>query len=130
MGCYPRLLPQLVEKIPEYLVNKEKIKANIKDYLSKEGFTQPEISSLSDARYATVAYKASLWDEHQKKVAETASNLQNKVIKKFVKGSTIDSDTRERTKQLITRARNSKSKEDKRLALRAIASEAGLFKEP
>lgn len=123
-------LELLTQKIPEFADTEKRavLATDMKDFLTREGFTAQEISQMIDARHATVAYKAMLWDKHKKDVELAKTNLKAGKLNRLVRGSSPTSDTEnKRLDSVISRGTSSRREADKRAAFTAVARKAGLI---
>lgn len=69
---------KLAEKIPDF-AHPEKgkaLRADLKSFLMKEGYSSEEVSGLADSRAASIAYKAMQFDKAQKAKVEAAKSAK------------------------------------------------------
>jgi hypothetical protein len=78
-------IQRLPNLIPEYKDEafRKKDMAEIKDYLTSQGFSEQEVRTVFDARQVAIARKAKLYDAMQKQIEPKAKQLKDKP--KFVR---------------------------------------------
>jgi hypothetical protein len=122
---------ELQKLVPEFAKpdSRQKVQTELREYLINTGIPEQALNNLVDAKQVAIAYKAMLWDKHQKDVQTTVKKVSASKLKRVVSGAHSEPSTlkAEQAEAAVKRARETRSETDRRAAFRAVATRAGIL---